>query len=81
MRLLLVEDSLLLQRYVSAGLRRAGYALDVAADGDGGLHLAETNTYDVIILDLMLPGLDGLSLLRRLREGKRGRLRPHPDCP
>jgi DNA-binding response OmpR family regulator len=69
MRLLLVEDSQRLQRSIGAGLRRAGYALDVAGDGPTGLQLAEDNPYDVIILDLMLPGLDGLSLLHRLRQG------------
>jgi DNA-binding response OmpR family regulator len=68
MRLLLVEDSQRLQRSLGQGLRRAGYALDIATDGDRGLELAESNGYDVIILDLMLPGLDGLTLLRRLRE-------------
>jgi DNA-binding response OmpR family regulator len=69
MRLLLVEDSPRLQRSLGAGLRRAGYALDVAADGPSGLDLAVANPYDVIILDLMLPGLDGMSLLRQLRQG------------
>jgi DNA-binding response OmpR family regulator len=71
MRLLLIEDSHRLQRSIGTGLRRAGYALDVVGDGGEGLKLAETNSYDVIILDLMLPGLDGLSLLQRLREGER----------
>jgi DNA-binding response OmpR family regulator len=70
MRLLLVEDSVRLQRAIGAGLRRAGYAVDVSGDGESGLHLAESNPYDVVILDLMLPGLDGLTLLRRLREGE-----------
>jgi DNA-binding response OmpR family regulator len=69
MRLLLVEDSQRLQRSIGTGLRRAGYALDVTGDGNDGLRLAETHPYDVIILDLMLPGLDGLTLLQRLREG------------
>ena len=69
MRLLLIEDSARLQRSLGLGLRRLGYALDIAADGTEGLRLAESNAYDVIILDLMLPGLDGLTLLRRLREG------------
>jgi DNA-binding response OmpR family regulator len=67
--LLLVEDSQRLQRSLGLGLRRLGYALDTAADGPEGLRLAESNAYDVVILDLMLPGLDGLSVLRRLREG------------
>jgi DNA-binding response OmpR family regulator len=69
MRLLLVEDSQRLQRSLGLGLRRAGYALDVTGDGIEGLSLAESNDYDVVILDLMLPGLDGLSLLQRLRGG------------
>jgi DNA-binding response OmpR family regulator len=69
MRLLLVEDSLRLQRSLGAGLRRAGYALDLAGDGDRGLRLAQDAPYDVVILDLMLPGQDGLTVLRRLREG------------
>jgi DNA-binding response OmpR family regulator len=68
-RLLLVEDSQRLQRSLGLGLRRVGYALDIAGDGVEGLRLAESNAYDVIILDLMLPGLDGLSVLERLREG------------
>jgi DNA-binding response OmpR family regulator len=69
MRLLLVEDSARLQRSLGTGLRRAGYALDVAGDGPEGLDLAQGTPYDVVVLDLMLPGLDGLTLLRRLREG------------
>ncbi len=67
MRLLFVEDSKRLQRSVAAGLRKMGYAVDVTGDGNEGLWLAESNEYDVLILDLMLPGLDGLSLLKRLR--------------
>jgi DNA-binding response OmpR family regulator len=68
MRLLLVEDSQKLQRSLGIGLRRVGYALDVAGDGVEGLRLAELNSYDVILLDLMLPGLDGLTVLQRLVE-------------
>ena len=68
MRLLLVEDSRRLQRSLGSGLRRAGYAVDVAGDGEEGLYQAETNDYDVVILDLMLPKLDGLTVLRRLRD-------------
>jgi DNA-binding response OmpR family regulator len=68
-RLLLVEDSQKLQRSLGIGLRRVGYALDVTGDGADGLRLAELNAYDVIILDLMLPGLDGLTILERLLEG------------
>ena len=67
MRILFIEDSARLQSSVSRGLRKAGYVVDGTGDGKEGLFLAESSEYDVIILDLMLPGLDGLSLLRRLR--------------
>ena len=66
MRILLIEDSERLQRAVSTGLRKAGYAVDAAGDGNQGQWLAESNDYDVIVLDLMLPGLDGLSLVKIL---------------
>jgi DNA-binding response OmpR family regulator len=67
MRLLFIEDSARLQSSVGRGLRRAGYAVDVTGDGNEGLWLARSNQYDTIILDLMLPGLDGLGVLSRLR--------------
>jgi DNA-binding response OmpR family regulator len=70
-RILLVEDSLRLQRSISTGLRKAGYAVDTASDGEDGLWKAESEDYDVIVLDWMLPRLDGLTVLRRLRS--RGR--------
>ncbi len=70
MHLLLIEDSLRLQASVGRGLRKAGYAVDITGDGNEGLWLARSNEYDTIILDLMLPGLDGLSLLRHLRTGQ-----------
>lgn len=71
MSILLIEDSERLQRAVSTGLRNAGYAVDVAGDGPTGLWRARSGDYAVIILDLMLPGMDGLSLLSTLRsEGK-----------
>jgi DNA-binding response OmpR family regulator len=72
MRLLLVEDSKRLVESLGRGLRKAGFALDTAMDGEKGLWLAESNDYDVIILDLMLPKLDGIGVLQRLRaQGKR----------
>ena len=71
MRLLLVEDSERLQRSLSTGLRRAGHAIDVSGDGTDGLWRATSTDYDVVVLDVMLPGIDGLSVLRQLRE--RGR--------
>jgi len=71
MRLLLVEDSLRLQRYVSAGLRDAGHAVDVADNGTQGLWLARSVDYDVIVLDLMLPEMSGMEMLAALRnEGR-----------
>lgn len=71
MRLLLVEDYPPLQKSVVKGLREAGFAVDVTGDGQEALWYAQGNQYDVIVLDLMLPGLDGLSILRRLRaEGR-----------
>jgi DNA-binding response OmpR family regulator len=67
MRILLVEDYLPLQKSLAKGLREEGFAVDIACDGEDGLWYAMSNDYDVIILDLMLPKLDGLSILSRLR--------------
>ena len=68
MRVLLVEDSERLRRHLGEGLHKAGYAVDVSGDGEEGLWYAQGNEYDVIVLDLMLPKLDGLTVLRRLRD-------------
>jgi DNA-binding response OmpR family regulator len=68
MRILLIEDSPRLQRSLGDGLRRAGYAVDIVGDGREGLGWAQANDYDLIVLDLMLPGLDGLALLKKLRQ-------------
>jgi DNA-binding response OmpR family regulator len=70
MRLLIVEDSLRLQESLRAGFHRAGFAVDVVGDGLRALAFAKREHYDAIVLDLMLPGLDGLELLRELRSGK-----------
>ncbi|MFY9822426.1 MAG: response regulator transcription factor [Thermoanaerobaculia bacterium] len=67
MRLLLIEDSARLRSTLQKGLSRAGYAVDTAQDGREGLWLATENEYDVIVLDLMLPKIDGLTVLERLR--------------
>ncbi len=72
MKVLVVEDSERLGRSLARGLGALGYAVDVAADGEDGLAFAETYDYDVIVLDLMLPGLPGLEVLKRLRAGGRG---------
>jgi len=67
MRLLVVEDDPTIASFVAKGLEEAGFAVDRAADGDRGLRLALTEPYDAAIVDLMLPGRDGLSLIEELR--------------
>jgi DNA-binding response OmpR family regulator len=66
--ILLVEDNRQIAEMVGEFLERGGYSVDYAADGVSGLHLAVSNSYDVIVLDLMLPGLDGLEVCRKLRK-------------
>ena len=70
MHLLLIEDYAPLQRALAKGLREEGFAVDATADGEEGLWYARTGDYDVIVLDLMLPKVDGLTILRTLREQK-----------
>jgi DNA-binding response OmpR family regulator len=67
-RVLVVEDSARLRQTVATWLRCNGFAVDASADGEEGLWLAESNDYDAIVLDIMLPKLDGLALLQRLRK-------------
>jgi DNA-binding response OmpR family regulator len=70
MRVLIIEDEARLAENVARSLREsAGYAVDVSLDGDEGAFMAESNAYDLVILDLMLPKLDGLSVLQRMRDG------------
>ncbi len=75
LRILVVEDNPDLAANLVDYLEAKGHIVDAAGDGHSGLNLASANDYDVIILDLMLPGLDGLTLCRRLR-GELGRLTP-----
>lgn len=70
MRLLLIEDDQKIASFVIKGLKAAGFAVDHAADGVRGLDLGLTEPYDVIIVDLMLPKLDGLSVIDNLRRQK-----------
>ena len=70
MRLLIVEDELDLLRALEKTFREEGYAVDTAADGEDGLFKATSWSYDAIVLDLMLPKLDGGELLKRLRRVK-----------
>ena len=72
MRLLLVEDHAELAEWIAKALRHAGYALDVLDRGDHADHALRTQAYDLVILDLSLPGLDGLEVLRRLRGRQQG---------
>jgi DNA-binding response OmpR family regulator len=67
MRLLVVEDYRPLQQSLVKGLREAGFAVDTTRDGKEGLWYATSNEYDIIILDLMLPGMDGLEILKKIR--------------
>lgn len=67
MRILLAEDNALLARSLRRGLEEEGFLVDLAVDGEEGQRLADANTYDAIILDLMLPKVDGLTLLQRWR--------------
>jgi heavy metal response regulator len=67
MRVLVVEDNPHMGPYLEQGLREQGFAVDLVTDGDAGLDYAATGVYDLLILDRMLPGRDGLALLRRLR--------------
>src|SRR5437763_5425769 len=67
MRLLLVEDDLRIARFVAKGLRAQAYAVDIATTGDDALYQADINSYDLIILDVMIPGLSGFEVCRQLR--------------
>ena len=67
MRLLLVEDELKTAAFLQQGLQENGFVVDAAGRGDDGLHLARTMAYDLVILDVMLPGLDGWAIIKALR--------------
>lgn len=69
MRVLVIEDDPGVAGFVVGGLREAGHVVDHAADGRDGLHQAAAGSYDVLVVDRMLPGIDGLGILRQLRAG------------
>jgi two-component system OmpR family response regulator len=71
MRVLVVEDDAKIASFVVRGLKQAGYAVDHAPDGETGLALAQSTDYDAAVVDIMLPALDGLSLVRRIRAARR----------
>jgi two-component system OmpR family response regulator len=68
MRVLVVEDDAKIAAFVAKGLKQAGFAVDQAADGEEGLQLALMGCYDALVIDIMLPRLDGLSLINRVRQ-------------
>ena len=68
MRILIIEDEVKIAQFIKRGLKEEGYAVDVANDGEEGHFLLSSNEYDAIILDLMLPKIDGLTLCRTLRK-------------
>jgi two-component system copper resistance phosphate regulon response regulator CusR len=68
MRILLVEDEPRVAHFVAKGLRERSYAVDIAVEGESALYQTEVNDYDLIILDVMLPGKDGFEVCRKLRE-------------
>ena len=68
MRLLLIEDDRKIALFVKTGLKEAGFVVDHADNGPDGLLFLETQTFDAAIIDLMLPGLDGLSIIKKIRE-------------
>jgi len=70
MRILLVEDDVKIASFVVKGLRAAGYAVDHAVDGEKGLRMVLAEPYDTAIIDIMLPKLDGLSLIEKMRKEK-----------
>jgi two-component system OmpR family response regulator len=68
-RILVVEDDAETADYVNKGLREAGYTVEHVADGRDGLYLASSSTFDAVVMDRMLPGMDGLSVVKALRAG------------
>jgi two-component system OmpR family response regulator len=70
MRLLLIEDDPKIASFILKGMKAEGYAVDHALDGQDGLHMAVTEPYDAAIIDVMLPKLDGLSVIERMRKEK-----------
>jgi DNA-binding response OmpR family regulator len=70
MRVLVAEDDQKIAAFIVNGLKQAGFTVNHAADGENGLHMATTQSYDVAVIDIMLPKLDGLSLIEQLRQQK-----------
>ena len=75
MRILVIEDEKKVATFIKKGLVEEHYAVDTAFDGEEGLYLAEINQYDLIVLDLMIPKIDGFGVLKKIGNGES---RPHP---
>lgn len=71
MRVLIVEDEMKMARVLRRGLEQEGYAVDIASNGTDGLHMATEQDYDAVLLDVMLPGIDGVDVCRGMRERSR----------
>jgi two-component system, OmpR family, response regulator len=70
MRLLLIEDDLKIATFITKGLKEAGFVIEHTNDGNAGLQMALTSAYDAALIDIMLPGMDGLSIIEQLRQQK-----------
>ena len=71
MRILIIEDEKKVANFIKKGLEEEHYAVDNAYDGEAGLYMTEANEYDLIVLDLMIPKIDGLEVLKRIRGNKK----------
>jgi Response regulators consisting of a CheY-like receiver domain and a winged-helix DNA-binding domain len=78
MKILLVEDDFRISKAIAEALREQRYVVEMVGDGESGLAFAETGSFDLIVLDLMLPKLDGISLCRKLRQA--GNKNPDSDA-
>jgi heavy metal response regulator len=72
MKILLIEDDTSISRFIAKGLREKGYVIDVSHEGEEGLHLILNQPYDLIILDILLPGMNGYEILKTMRDRKVG---------
>jgi len=70
MKILVVEDDLKISAFLKKGLEEENYNVDCSYDGEGALYLIETNTYDIILLDIMIPIIDGIEVCKKIRENK-----------
>jgi two-component system OmpR family response regulator len=81
MRILLVEDDMGASRFIRKGLQEKGYTIDVAFDGEEGLHFATSHVYDLIILDIMLSEMSGFEVLKGIRKERNYHAGYFSHCP